>query len=259
MGFGIAMIPIVLHHGLFGYDQINIGRLHITYFRGIDQAIRDRGHPLIIPRVHPCASVAKRAEQLKTTILDHLAQMGRPGDRVVVIAHSLGGRDARYMLSKLDMADRVAALVTITTPHRGTPYADWCVRRLGHTCGGLWLAGLFGIDIGGILDLTTEHCRQFNDRVPDAAGVRYFSVSAARQRSQVPLFARHAHRTVFDAEGENDSLVSVQSSTWATHLGVWPADHWHTINRHRRDDPTGDIVPYYLDVLDRLRDQGVWN
>ena len=32
------------------------------------------------------------------------------------------------------------------------------------------------------------------------------------------------------------------------HLGVWPADHWHTIN-HRLvvelKNPTGDIAPYY--------------
>ena len=163
------------------------------------------------------------------------------------------------MLSKLDMAQRVAALVTITTPHHGSPYADWCVRNLGQRLGGLWLMGLFGIDVGGILDLTTEHCRQFNETIPDVPGVRYFSVSAARDRNHVPPFARHAHRKVYEIEGDNDGLVSVQSSTWATHMGVWPADHWHTINRHRANDPVGDISPYYLGVLDRLHEAGVWN
>jgi len=253
------MIPVVLHHGLFGYDELRFGRWRIPYFLGIDQAIRRRGHPLIVPRVHPCASIARRAEQLKQTILSQLCNLGRPDDRVVVIAHSLGGLDARYMLSKLDMAGRVSALVTISTPHRGSPYADWCVDHLGRQFGGLWLMGLFGIDVGGILDLTTEHCRQFNQTVPDVPGVKYFSVSAARQRNQVPAFARHAHRTVYEIEGDNDGLVSVKSSTWANHMGVWPADHWHTINRHRPNDPTGDISPYYLGVLDRLHDAGVWN
>ena len=54
--------------------------------------------------------------------------MGREKDRVVIIAHSMGGLDARYMISRLGMDDRVTALVTITTPHRGSPYADWCLH-----------------------------------------------------------------------------------------------------------------------------------
>ena len=46
----------------------------------------------------------------------------------------------------------------------------------------------------------------------------------------------------------------MKSSVWGEHLGVWPADHWHTINKRFVVEPkaggTGDIVPYYLRVLD---------
>jgi hypothetical protein len=91
--------------------------------------------------------------------------------------------------------------------------------------------------------------------VPDAPSVKYFSVSAARPWHRVPPFAIHAHQIITAAEGPNDSLVSVKSSTWAEHLGIWPADHWHTIN-HRMvlelKEPTGDITPYYVKVLDVL-------
>ena len=111
------------------------------------------------------------------------------------------------------------------------------------------------LDVQSISDLTTEHCRQFNEDVPDAPRVKYFSVSAARPWRRVPPFAIHAHRVVYEAEGENDGLVSVKSSTWGTHLGVWPADHWHTINRRlvlELVKPTGDITPYYLEAIDRV-------
>jgi hypothetical protein len=60
---------------------------------------------------------------------------------------------------------------------------------------------------------------------------------------------------VTEAEGENDCLVSVTSANWGTHLGVWPADHWHTINKRfviELKNPTGDIVPYYLNAIDRV-------
>ena len=254
------MTPIVLHHGLLGFGDVKIGPLKFSYFSGIDRAITERGHPLIISRVHPTGSIERRARELKEIIVRQLKVLGREHERIVIIGHSMGGLDARYMISKLGMDDRVAALVTITTPHRGSPYADWCLRNLGQRLGGLRLMNLIGWDMRAVSDLTTASCAQFNEEVPNAPGVRYFSVSASRPWHRVPPFAVHAHKLITDAEGPNDSLVSVKSSTWAEHLGVWPADHWHTIN-HRMvvelKDPTGDITPYYVKVLNRLAEEGL--
>lgn len=243
-----------------GLGNIRAGPIWLSYFRRIDRALSDRGHPLIVTRVHPTAGVVTRARQLKEIILRQLEIIGRRRERVLIIAHSMGGLDARYMITRLGMADRVAALLTITTPHRGSPYADWCMRHLGQRLGGIQLMRFLGLDLQAVSDTTIESCRQFNEQVPDMSQVRYFSVSASRPRHRVPAFAMHAHKVIYDAEGENDSLVSVKSSIWGTHLGVWPADHWHTIN-HRLvielKDPTGDITPYYLGALDRMREQGV--
>ena len=47
------MNPIVLHHGLLGFGDIKIGPLKWSYFTGIDRAITERGHPLIVSRSHP--------------------------------------------------------------------------------------------------------------------------------------------------------------------------------------------------------------
>jgi len=254
------MIPIVLHHGLLGFTNLRAGPVKFCYFRGIDDAISQLGHPVIVTRVHPTAGVATRARQLKEIILRQLDILGQTGRRVVLVAHSLGGLDARYMIRRLGMEDRVAALLTISTPHRGSSYADWCLRNLGQRLGGLRLMHGLGLDVQAVNDLTTESCRRFNEEIVDSPRVRYFSVSASRPWHRVPAFALHAFKVIYDAEGDNDSLVSVRSSTWATHLGVWPADHWHTIN-HRLvlelKDPTGDITPYYLRALDQMRQQGV--
>jgi triacylglycerol lipase len=250
------MIPIVLHHGFMGFE-FRAGPLNvISNFRGIDHAFVERGHPLIISRVHPTAGIATRARQLKEIILRQLDILGRPKDeRLIVIGHSMGGLDARYMISKLGMADRVRALLTITTPHRGTAYADWCVRHLGERLGGLRLLNFLGWDVQAAVDCQIENCRRFNEEVPDHPGVRYFSVSAARPWYRVPTFALHSYKVVYDAEGDNDGLVSVRSSTWGEHLGVWPADHFHTINKRlviELKNPTGDITPYYMSALDEV-------
>src|SRR5688500_4193338 len=180
------MLPIVLHHGLLGSGDIAIGPIRLSYFRGIDRAIRERGHPVVVSRVHPTGSVELRARQLKVNILQGLKRLGQPRDsRAIVIAHSMGGLDARYMIARLGMADRVAALLSVTTPHRGSPYADWCVQNLGDRLGCGRLLNLMGLDVRAISDLTTASCRQFNREVENVVGVQYFSVSAAHPSHSV--------------------------------------------------------------------------
>ncbi len=239
-----------------GFTGIEVGGLKLSYFRGIDRVITERGHPLIIPSVHPTGGIALRARQLKTQILRHLKKHQLPSrQKIVIIAHSMGGLDARYMISRLGMDDRVAALLTVCTPHRGSPYADWCLLNLGKRLGGLRLMKLLNLDVQALSDLTTANCRKFNEQIPDAPGVSYFSISAVRPWNKIPPFALHAWRLIQAAEGDNDSLVSVTSSTWGHHLGIWPADHWHCIN-HRYvlelKNPTGNIAPYYIKALDEV-------
>lgn len=244
------MTPIVLHHGLFGFGDFKLGPLRMSYFRGIDDAIAARGHPVITPRVHPTGGVAMRAEQLKQALLEQMN-----GQKVVIVAHSLGGLDARYMISRLGMADRVAALVTISTPHRGTAFADWFHKHLGTRLGGIGLMKGLRLEIGALHDLMTEQSVRFNAETPDAPGVKYYSISAARPWHKVPPWAVASWRIVNAAEGPNDALVSVRSAAWGEHLETWPADHWHTINKRfvvEGANRTGDIVPYYLRMLDRV-------
>src|SRR5581483_12012379 len=247
------MLPVVLHHGFFGVMNFHLGPVNIGYFAGIDRAIVERGRRVMVPRVHPTGSIARRASQLKESILRQLEIWGPPDQKLLVIAHSMGGLDGRYMITKLGMADRIAALVTISTPHRGSPYADWCARNLGKRLGMFRLMKLLRLDVDGVMDLTTERCRRFNEEVPDMPGVRYFSISASRPWHRVPAFAMQAHKVVYDAEGDNDSLVSIKSARWGEYLGNWPADHWHTINKRfvlELHEPTGEITPYYLKLID---------
>lgn len=253
-----AMTPIVLQHGLFGLGNVQVGKLKFSYFNGIDQAIAARGHPLIVPRVHPTGSIERRAGQMKRTILAQLSRLRKRHERVIIIAHSLGGLDARYMISRLDMDKHVSSLITVSTPHRGSPYANWCVKHLGERLGGLKLIRFLGLDMHAIADLTTERCARFNDEIIDSPRVRYFSISAARPMRLVPPFLFISHKVVSDAEGRNDGLVSVRSARWGDHLETWPADHLHVINKRlvvELKRPTGDMTNRYMDILDLLRRQ----
>ena len=254
------MIPIVLHHGIFNFLTFEFGKFkRSTFSSAVENAIAGRGHPLIVSKVQPVAGIATRAQELKETIERHIDLLGRPDDKVIVIAHSMGGLDARHMISRLGMAPRVAALVTISTPHRGNAFADWCQRHLGQRLGGFGLARQLRLDVQAVNDLTTASCRRFNEETPDSPLVRYFSVSGARPWHKVPPFAFYSWRIVQEAEGDNDGLVSVKSAIWGKHLGTWPVDHWHQVNKRFvfERNGVGNIAPLYLRVLDQLREDGV--
>jgi len=247
------MTPVILHHGLFGTDEIRLGPLRRSYWHNIDRAIAGRGHPVIATRVHPTASIETRARQLKQQILDRLEGIGHSGRRVVMIAHSMGGLDARYMISKLGMARHVEALITVATPHRGSPYADWIVRNLGDRFGLLRFATQLGLDLSAAADLTTTQAVRFNEEITDHPDVRYASVTCVRPRHQMPAFAIHSHSVVGAAEGDNDGLVSTTSAAWGAPLDSWPIDHWQAFNRHYTiRHRTVDVAPRYVELLDQF-------
>src|SRR5437879_9812393 len=111
--------PIVLAHGLFGFDRLRVGSwVLVDYFHAIPTALRQAGNRVIVARVTPTAGIAHRAEQLKALI-----ERESPDEPVHILAHSMGGLDARYMIAHLGMAHRVLSLTTLGTPHRGSPFA----------------------------------------------------------------------------------------------------------------------------------------
>src|SRR5207237_783809 len=105
-------------HGFLGFDEIGLGNRKHLYFRGIGEQLERAGAQLYCPRVPPASSISARAARLADLI------RALPEPRVNIVAHSMGGLDARFAISRLGLADKVASLVTIGTPHLGTPLAD---------------------------------------------------------------------------------------------------------------------------------------
>src|SRR5206468_12628217 len=69
--------------------------------------------------------VEVRGAGLAKQIDDTLAATG--ADKVNIIAHAMGGLDARYVITTLGYGDRVASLTTMSTPHRGAALADFAL------------------------------------------------------------------------------------------------------------------------------------
>src|SRR5713101_2070415 len=118
--------PIVLVHGLLGVTRVQVGDWTLaSYFGQIPQMLSAAGNRVLQPQLSLTGGVAERAAQLKDFLNRELSR-----EPVHLIAHSMGGLDSRYLISRLDMAPRVLSLTTIGTPHRGSPFADWGVLHL---------------------------------------------------------------------------------------------------------------------------------
>lgn len=249
---------VFLHHGLFGFGNFEFGKVRMRYFSGgIEPAIARGGCRVFATHVHPTAGIEQRARELKTQILRQLRTLGERNARVTIIGHSMGGLDARFMIRHLGMADRVEALITIATPHRGSPYADWVFEHLGTRMRGIDVVRKFKIELTALADLRVSAMKAFNESVTDEKAVGYFSVSTFQKPSRIAPFLLPCHKVVFDREGENDGLVSVSSAIWGTHLDTWQTDHLHAVNRRftpRTLLRTADVSERYAKLIERICD-----
>jgi triacylglycerol lipase len=235
--------PIVLVHGILGFNQLTLGGERVAeYFRSIPEALRGDGHFVPEPpRLNWAGSVAERAGDLKNYLQSH-RQIG--GQKIHIIAHSMGGLDSRFMISKLGMEDRVWSLTTIATPHHGSPIADIVIEESNPVL--TKFIEHLGVDVKGVFDLTIGACRKFNDEVDDAPAVRYFSVGGQFEPHRVMGVPQGilgiTHEIIAKTESNNDGLVSIASATmersgWVA-LDSWSANHFREINWGENIAPT---------------------
>lgn len=213
--------PIVLAHGFLGFDELRLaGNLlpGVHYWRGITYALRENGIKVITTSVPATGSIEERAEKLGKDIAAKA-----DGKSVNIIAHSMGGLDVRFMISRLKPDNvEVLSLTTIATPHRGSAFADFCFEEIGPD----YLPHFYrffesiGVGTGAFSQLTTKYMQEvFNQSTPDVPGVKYFSYGATFYPSIWSAF-RRSQRVVEGREGPNDGLVSVASSKWGTYKGT---------------------------------------
>lgn len=225
------MFPIVLAHGIARFDilrqlvhdELNLPpnplEDELQYFKNVRTLLNNNGFSLVSnTNVEFAGSLKMRAAELKSHVEGILGQSG--ADKVHIIAHSMGGLDARMMIVDLGMADRVASLTTIGTPHLGTVLAD---RVLGFG-GKLLIKALrdaIRLDLDGFKDLTTSACGDFNRRARDAEAkndVFYQVYSSYDEGAQMFLPLIGSWTLIRAFEGRNDGLVSVRSQMWESEL-----------------------------------------
>lgn len=262
--------PIVLVHGFGVAAQVG----PLDYWWKLPQVLREHGERVYVADDAPLRAPLDRAHTL-AALVDHVLDETHAA-KVTLVAHSMGGLDARVLIGDLGYGDRVAALVTIATPHRGTPVADAVlglvanvpqvqVASLANALAALVADGPHDV-MGAARVLSTAGARAFNAAHPDDRRVAYFSVVGRTTRD--PLFLSH-HVDFVDAplwptfayleslHEESDGLVPVSSQKWGEVLLDVPADHYNLVNQ-----PLGlvgvafDPLTAYLGLVHLLHERG---
>jgi len=211
--FGDVFDRVVAYLANHGVSVVTDG-LH--YFRGIKTFLDADGFDVHHTRVGFASRLADRSADLKAQVTEILGRTGAA--KVHIIAHSMGGLDARAMIARLGMADKVASLTTVGTPHHGTSFADYKLSRGGDA---LIEAVSKAVDVRGFADLTRGACKTFNEEVRDAEasnGVDYQTYSASEGREATFVFLQASWDIIKKEEGDNDGLVPLTSQAWQAEI-----------------------------------------
>lgn len=276
--------PILLVHGLFGFERIGPYNL----FDDVTKALKDAGNRVFVPHLSATQDNEVRGEQLLSQI--DCVLRGTGAAKVNLIGHSQGALCARYAAAVAP--HNVASVTSVSGPNHGSELADFLRKALvpGRlpeivaqnvaTLFGDFLSLLSGSTtlppnaLASLPALTTEGVGRFNDKYPQGLpetwgghgaelvnGVRYYSWSGIVPHTSLQLVdpvrnACSALSEYFITEpAQNDGFVGRYSS----HLGSvirsdYPFDHLRSLRRASGQRPSlTDSIQLYVEHALRLQ------
>jgi pimeloyl-ACP methyl ester carboxylesterase len=245
--------PVVFCHGMLAFSFLRFQvPVEPNCFAPLRSLLRQRRLRALFPQVPPTGGVVVRGGALR----EQIQRWTR--EPVNLIAHSMGGLDARYLITHLAMGNRVRSLTTISTPHRGTSLADWFLETFGWRLPLMATLEVLGYDLDGFRDCRPLVCQRFNELTPNDPGVQYFSYGAEVASHRVSPALRRGWGLLSRWEGANDGMVSRQSASWGAYLGTLQADHFAQTPdlAFVRPGEDFDCPGFYCQVLDNLARRG---
>lgn len=267
-----AKHPFVLAHGF------NASTTNAWSFYGVADALAKDQRVVVLAEVPPFASPKTRAEYLAKDVDRALEQCRRTPDcdasGVNLIAHSMGGLDARALIGSLHYGDRIASLTTVASPHHGTAVADALLGIIPSVADGLVdkAAAAFArrftqeelandSDLRGALTgLAEANAASFAAENPDDPRVyvqSYAGVSSPVGRlrdedvkaceGKIVTFKTRSDKmdlrlvplAPFVAHGlelrPNDGMSTVESAKWGEFKGCVPANHYAEVGQPKRE------------------------
>lgn len=258
--------PLLLLHGLGYRDE----RLSADSWGRIPERLGTAGCTVYLDGLDTWSPIEENAGMLCELVKSIISETG--SDKINIIAHSKGGLEARYAVSRLGLSERVASVTTINTPHHGTYIADVaCVAPPSQAMlQGVALdifARLMGDDapqnFSALWELTLASMARFNLMVPDTPEVYYQSFGTVMKRVEdEPIFTL-SYGILKMHDGDNDGMVAASSCRWTNFRGLLPTavdgegiSHLEITDFRKTDVAGVDIPSIYIGIVRGLKERG---
>ncbi len=258
--------PIFLVHGVFFRDS-----KRLNYWGRVPNELVRNGATLFYGEHQSALSVEESALELAQKIREIIDENGY--EKINIIAHSKGGLDCKYAISKLGVAPYVASFTTISTPHRGCGFAEYILdkssEKMKKRVAGTYNATAQKLGdknpdfIAAVSDLTESACARYDleCKIPDTIYCQsYGSVLGHAIHGKFPL--NFSYPMVKHFDGANDGLVSVQSFSFGeeftllSNKGKRGISHADMIDLNRENIQGFDVREFYVQLVSKLREKG---
>ena len=258
--------PILMVHGVFFRDF-----RFLNYWGRIPEQLELNGAAIYYGNHSSALAVKDSAVELGKRICQIVKETGC--EKVNVIAHSKGGLDMREALSDPEVAQYVASLTTINTPHRGCEFADYLLNFFGEkekkAVAAAYNAALKKLGdpepdfISAVEDLTASACERRNERLQDVPGLFIQSVGSKCSNPGGGRFPLNlTYRFVNRFDGANDGLVGEKSFPWGerftflTVKGKRGISHGDVIDLNRENFDDFDVREFFVQLVADLKQRG---
>lgn len=252
--------PVILVHGMVLKNFKLYGA-----FRKIRDVLKDNNVNVYISNIDGIGPIESNASQLKKEVEEILTKENV--DKVNLIAHSKGGIDSRYMISSLNMEDKIASLTTLSTPHHGSKLS---VKLLSLPKFIKKIIAFFVNTFYKIFkdknpdivcvgkQLTDENMEKFNKENKNSSKVYYQSYSSSLSSNKM-FILKVPHYVMKKIENDStDGIVSINSSVWGEYKGEMPEgiDHAKMVGAYGTYSSLLQISKFYLSIIKDLKEKG---
>lgn len=259
--------PILMVHGIFFRDW-----QMFNYWGRIPRELVRNGAEIYYGDQQSANLISISAGELRDRIEEILRETG--AEKLNIIAHSKGGLDSRYAISRLGMDKYVASLVTINTPHYGCNFVDDILAKA--PAGLLSFVStrynkLFTV-LGdtapdfekGLRELTHANCAELDEKLPDREGIYYLSVMSVMKNIfsagfplNVGYFFNAKDGTGNDGLVVKESALRGKNTMLITKEGDRGLSHGDMIDLFRENIDGFDVREFYVDIVKSLKEKGL--
>lgn len=267
--------PVLLVHGTGFRD-----RSFYNYWGEIPSELEKHGASIFYSNHDAWANIEDAASQITDTLKTVLEKA--ECKKVNIIAHSKGGIDVRYAISKLGLEDKIASVTMISSPNHGSKtldklysiFGDWLFKFLAVFVN-LWFK-ILGDKKPDFFKTTKQFCSSFmegfNKEITDSPSILYQSFAGKMKNPFSDIFMCFMNFVMKFCDGENDGLVSLESAKWGNFRGVIEAQkffgisHAHEVDAYRTNPriKEADGLPknsktirdFYINLIAELKEKG---